>query len=70
MSQELEQAKEIGLEGFENIVKQICDKVAIPAVDAAIAKSANKIDDVAWAALKPTVIEEAHKLIDKIYIKK
>lgn len=70
MSKELEQAKDIALEASEVVAKKIFDEIAIPALDAAVAKSPNKFDDVALAALKPVLIEEAHKLIDKIYVPK
>lgn len=62
-----EQLKQIGLKHLELLVKEAVELALIPALEAAAAKSENKFDDVALAALAPTLKIELNKIIEQIY---
>lgn len=62
-----EQLKQVGLKHLESLVKEAVEIALFPALEAAVAKSENKFDDVALAALAPTLKVEMNKIIEQIY---
>lgn len=59
--------KQLGLKHLELLVKEAVEIALFPALEAAAAKSENKLDDVALAALAPTLKIELNKIIEQIY---
>jgi len=58
--------KEIALKHAKALALDLVAECAIPAIELAVAKSENKIDDVVLAAIKEPVKKELLALIEKI----
>lgn len=60
--------KKVASKHLEALLKEVGVELLFPALKAAVEKSATKFDDMAFAALEPTIKEEFIKLVDKIYV--
>jgi hypothetical protein len=62
----LENLKQVAEKNVKQTANDVLDLVLVPAIEAAVAKTATPIDDMVVASIKSKALEEAKKLIEQI----
>lgn len=62
----LENLKQVAEKNVKQTANDVLDLVLVPAIEAAVAKTATPIDDMVVASIKAKSLEEAKKLIEQI----
>lgn len=63
---DLEKLKQIAIKHGVELAEDICIEIAFPALEEVVAKSENKIDDVALASFEPLLKGTIKELFEKL----